>query len=415
MAATIKLGNKDWAARKDFLLAYNDENNNFKPLPFDFTRASSATYVGSDGLIKTSTTAQPRIDFKDNTDGHLLLEPARTNTAINSENSSLYTYRDSVNLSDVAMVTPYGYTSNAVKIEAVAGDNSPIRAASFSLGTYSQNNVITVSAYVKYNGYRYVQFGGYFGNEGARFDLIDGVVTQNLSNVISSSIKKVENDWYKLTTTYTFQNTIGNGNLYAGFVLSTQTNFSHTNSPAGGLYAWGFQAELGSYATSYIPTSGGAVTRAAETCLNGGNNQVINSTEGVLFLNAAVISKNYDFPTISLNDGSNNNKVRIFPVGLGGNNVQVQVDENNNTKAFSATNANYDTTNFNKIAVSWKANNFSMWMNGELGNPSSSGSGNAPVGLNNVDFASPNFYGKIKQLKVYNKALTDSELKTLTT
>ena len=44
-------------------LAYNDENDNFKPLPFDFTRASSATRVNKDGLIETVPSGKPRIDF----------------------------------------------------------------------------------------------------------------------------------------------------------------------------------------------------------------------------------------------------------------------------------------------------------------------------------------------------------------
>lgn len=45
MATTFKFGNGNWAVKEDFALAYNDENSNFKPLPFDFTRASSATRV----------------------------------------------------------------------------------------------------------------------------------------------------------------------------------------------------------------------------------------------------------------------------------------------------------------------------------------------------------------------------------
>ena len=43
MANTLKFGNGEWYGKKDTILAYNDENNNYKPLPFDFSRASSAT------------------------------------------------------------------------------------------------------------------------------------------------------------------------------------------------------------------------------------------------------------------------------------------------------------------------------------------------------------------------------------
>ena len=85
MANTFKFGNGNWAVKDGYALAYNDENNNFKPLPFDFTRASTATTLNRQGLIETVPSGKPRIDFLDNTNGHLLLEPSRTNFLTYSE------------------------------------------------------------------------------------------------------------------------------------------------------------------------------------------------------------------------------------------------------------------------------------------------------------------------------------------
>ena len=79
MANTLKFGNGQWATGNGTALAYNDENANFKPLPFDFTRASSGTTVNQSGLIETVGSGIPRIDFQGNTKGALLLEPSRTN------------------------------------------------------------------------------------------------------------------------------------------------------------------------------------------------------------------------------------------------------------------------------------------------------------------------------------------------
>ena len=90
MANTLKFGNGEWYGKKDTILAYNDENNNYKPLPFDFSRASYATVVNKDGLIETVGSGEPRIDYKDNSKGALLLEPSRTNTAFPSENFSVF-------------------------------------------------------------------------------------------------------------------------------------------------------------------------------------------------------------------------------------------------------------------------------------------------------------------------------------
>ena len=88
MSNTLKLGNGKWATGKDTLLSFSDTNNNYKPLPFSFSRASSGTVVNKDGLIETVGTGKPRIDFKDNTKGSLLLEPQRTNAISYSDTQS---------------------------------------------------------------------------------------------------------------------------------------------------------------------------------------------------------------------------------------------------------------------------------------------------------------------------------------
>jgi hypothetical protein len=79
MANTLKFGNGQWATKVGSTLAYNDEGGNFKPLPFNFTRSTSGTRVNKDGLIEVVTNNKPRIDFLNDSNGALLLEPSRTN------------------------------------------------------------------------------------------------------------------------------------------------------------------------------------------------------------------------------------------------------------------------------------------------------------------------------------------------
>ena len=85
MANTIKFGNENWATKKDSILAYNDENANFKPLPFVTSRASTATRVNKAGLLETVASGVPRVDYLDNSKGSYLLEPASTNLITQSE------------------------------------------------------------------------------------------------------------------------------------------------------------------------------------------------------------------------------------------------------------------------------------------------------------------------------------------
>jgi len=387
---------------------------------FDFARSSTASRVNSDGLIETVASGQARLNYEIeaglvNTKCSLLLEPQRTNTAQYSEDVAVYDYNDSTIRENVQIITPYGYKSQAVKIDAEFGVSSPIRAASFSLGSYSTNDVVTLSGFVKYNGYRYVQFGGYFGSESAIFDLIDGVITQNLSNVISSSMVKFPNDWYKLTVTYTFQNSIGNGYLYAGWVISPESDFSFTNAPSGGIYVWGLQAELGSYATSYIPTNGSTQTRSGETCNGAGTSSILPS-EGILYVEVAALANDTTARRLSISDGTTNNGVEI-----GFTNVTNEIKNRIKSGGSTTANLNYTATNvlnYNKIAFKFKVNDFAVFANGQEVLTDTSGA--VPTGLSELAFdrgdGTQNFYGKIRDIRVYNtKEMTDSEVDILLT
>ena len=87
MANTLKLGAGKWATGNGTVLAFNDENNNFKPLPFTFNRASRATVINQSGLIEEVGAGDPRIDFNDDTKGAanqiLLLNLSNICTSIN--------------------------------------------------------------------------------------------------------------------------------------------------------------------------------------------------------------------------------------------------------------------------------------------------------------------------------------------
>ena len=85
MANTIKFGNGQWATKEDSILAYNDENANFKPLPFVTSRATTATRVNKAGLLETVASGVPRVDYLDNSKGSYLLEPTSRNLISQSE------------------------------------------------------------------------------------------------------------------------------------------------------------------------------------------------------------------------------------------------------------------------------------------------------------------------------------------
>ena len=102
---TLKFGNGEWYGKKDTILAYNDENSNYKPLPFNFERDSRATVINKDGLIEKVGAGMPRIDYKDNSEGALLLEPQRSNLLPYSEDFSQSNW---LNIGSPTITSNYG-------------------------------------------------------------------------------------------------------------------------------------------------------------------------------------------------------------------------------------------------------------------------------------------------------------------
>ena len=115
------------------------------------------------------------------------------------------------------------------------------------------------SRYIRLSSQSTIQGGA------AIFDLQEGTVVS--SNMLSESITPVGNGWYRISVT----NIAASSGVSFSFILWPIIN------AAGNLYVnsasddgkalfetFGMQTEAGSFPTSYIPTSGSAVTRAAD-------------------------------------------------------------------------------------------------------------------------------------------------------
>ena len=84
--ATIKYGEGKWAIGENIALAYNDTNDRFKPLPFNFTRGSEATFVNRQGLIESTNTLGSEI---------------ADNNTISNDNGGVITKNSALNYSAV--------------------------------------------------------------------------------------------------------------------------------------------------------------------------------------------------------------------------------------------------------------------------------------------------------------------------
>ena len=416
MANTLKFGAGQWATKEGSTLAYNDENNNFKPLPFNFERGSSATVVNKDGLIETVGSGQPRIDYKDDSNGALLLEPSRTNLITYSEDFS------NGNWAKYGTTVTSGFTSpdgslNAFKL---------VEDTNNSKHFISRNNLFTpdgvtrdYSIFVKEGEKRYIFITNVTTTNNdincAVFDTRDGVFTNtnNPTYISNRNVTTLSNGWYRIDFTSNV-NSFSYDNFYIGISSSeTMSGVSYQGDGTSGVYIYGAQLEEGSYPTSYIPTQGSAVTRLAEISVTQTPpSGIINSSEGVFYAEMSALSNDGASRYISLSNGSTSNRVVLR--FNSSNEISGFVFSGTTQASFS-----YDVNilNKNKVALKWKQNDFALWVNGiEVGTDTS---GVPPINLSLLRFEDgadngQYFYGNVKEIKLYNTALTDAELIALT-
>ena len=347
---------------------------------FDFTRNSSATRINKDGLIETVASGVSRLNYP-MIDGVVsgcpshILEPSRTNLLQYSEDFTSNWNLDGVTVLSNNSISPDG-SLNADKITFVSGNERLYYIVSTSSAVFS--------VYLK-------------GEDGKEVRIRNG------SGFIKTNIRLTEN-WER----------------YEVFIDEANTNIQIENINSEYVYAWGAMLEAGSYTTSYIPTNGSTVTRSAETANGSGDAATFNDSEGVLMAEIAYLkdrgtSSPFKVERISISDATDTNRLFISNTAIAN---QIQVFVRNSTGiSFNKTVTISDNTLYNKIVLKYKANDFSLWINGfelELDNTYSY----LPSGLNVLKFegasGSYDFYGNTKQIQYFDTALTDTDLEELT-
>jgi len=347
--------------------------------------------------IPTTTTAVsvgmlanvPRIDYTGGGCGKLLLEPQRSNAVTQSE-GNLATYP-----------TQGGNLTNAVT--SILGFNNSIQVGNNSQLSYVYKSAPTTSG-IQSAISVFVQM-----DDNTQPIIGTSTITGDFAFVISGAI-----------STSVSITRIGTTNVWrcVGLYTSTNTNGSYglikyTSQSARGFRFSGIQVEQNvSYPTSYIPTSGTAVTRVADSASKSGISSLINSAEGVLYAEISAFDDTL-VKSITLGDGTSSNRIQLFyfnGVSIYGACVVGGVSQ-------ASIFTNIDVSTNIKVAFKYKINDFALWVNGvEVGIDTN---GTVPTGLNTLRFdngvGASNFYGNVQNLMVFPSALSDTDLATLTT
>jgi hypothetical protein len=312
-----------------------------------------------------------------------------------------------VNINTNTVLAPDGTITADEQIETTGNATH----LSFQNTTVSNAATVSLSLFVKRKNTRYCILLENATGKRIGFNFDTGLIEFKSSN-IETFVEQFTDGWYRIGFTCTVPSTSA---IFRVYNTPDGTTISYTGDDVSGFYLWGAQLEAGDYATSYIPTNGSTVTRSADVANNSGNADLFNDSEGVLYAEIAALANDGTTRRFSISDGSYSNRITL------------ELDETSNTlKAFiiSANTTYYspsevlsNITNYNKTAIKYKQNDFSLWINGfefDVDN-----SGNTPINLSQMQFADGNgsdapFYGKAKELAVFKEALTDAELESLT-
>ena len=352
-----------------------------------------------------------RVDY-DGTASSLLAEPQRTNLLTYSEDfsSGIWGNYNSTVTSSVT-TAPDGLLSGS-KFSGTAD----VTAHTLFLNAYTvvASNDYTYSVFAKKNESNFIQIntGSGFSNLYANFDLDNGVVGN--FNTLDANIESYSNGWFKCSVKANSSTTTGQTTFSIIESLTDARNPSF-NALNKSVYIWGAQLEEGSYATSYIPTSGSTVTRNQDTFTRDGIGSLINDSEGVLFAEISRTEDESNYRLLGLDNGTSQNYIKI---GFGNNNGNfwIRALVNGVTVINSDNVVSNNANQFYKIAVRYKSGDSVIYIDGVpvLTSSTTFSSGT----FTDLDFThftgSSHFFGKVKQLQVYNTALTDEQLTSLT-
>ena len=170
-----------------------------------------------------------------------------------------------------------------------AGSGSFLRRGPFTTDTATQK---TVSAFAKKIDSDYFNLTTFDGTDGNRywFNIANGTVASTAVvgagyTGVSAAIQSIGNGWYRCSMTFT-RKAVANENVFLSFCdadASLNISISKVNGFGGAQY------ENGAFASSYIPTTTAAVTRASDQ-LQYGSSGNMDWAKGTMYAEISITS-----------------------------------------------------------------------------------------------------------------------------
>jgi hypothetical protein len=368
-----------------------------------YTPTSGQAITNYIPVLQTAASGEARFDHDPITGESkgLLIEEQRTNLLARSENFSnaVSWIQNKVHLDSNTIVAPDGTLSGTKMIPDTAGGQH-IRTTLSATG-------VTFSVYAKAAELSYLDLGDTAYYTFAVFDLTNGTATVGV-NGNTAGIEDVGNGWYRCWA-YT-SSSITEPRIY------TQGN---DYDSIQGIYIWGAQLEVGSFPTSYIPTSGSQVTRSKDEAKMLGTNfsDWYRQDEGTMYANYISSSSENAAAAFSLDNGSTTQRIILFNDNSNSSNATASfITTYNGSSSGSVSFGNSALNSQHKMAGAYKVNDYGgSFDNDNLGTDST---GAVPIVnraiIGNSSNGGHTLNGHIKKVAYYPARLSNSELQALT-
>jgi hypothetical protein len=395
-----------------------------KGTDFGVTRAGVKNVIGRDGVLTEIPANTPATEFSNGVLKGTLIEPARTNLFLRSEEfDDEYWTKTNLNTTGTppwvnVAVAPDG-TTTAEKLiaDTTVGSHRVLRAIGVVAGS-----AYTFSIYVKKSQYDFVSVVT-GGSSGAVLSTRTSIVNLTNGTIVSETVvgqtKVIDanNGWYRIAVTTAVTGGSGAPPFSVG-ALDNSAGTDFAGNDSDGIFIWGAQIEASSVVTSYIRTTITTITQPADVITATGVSGLIGQTEGTVLLEVDLragksntariitVADNNFVNGFILNQRTQNDFEVIFRVN----------DVNLSTRIFSG---NIVTGKY-RIGIKYQlGESFNLFVNGsKLADGNVFSGFSSPLDrfyLGTRQQGDVQFNDTTPQALIFKQALTDQEIQTWTT
>ena len=341
----------------------------------------------------------PRLDYSNGSCPSLLVEPQRTNLALYSEQFNNAAWQNNGPWITPNTTTAPDGTLTADTLAASQAQNN------WQAINASINTTYTLSLYVKLGTATNLCL---IVNNQSAWNTIGGQ-SFNSANGLNTST------WTRISYTFTTPSTLPFGGINFHIGGNAETGLTQST---GTVFIWGAQLELGSYPTSYIPTTSAAVTRNADRVYKTGISALIGQTEGVMFCDFVCVNNSSYCDVMAIGTDGTTGVMELQINGAASNTLRATYFYGGFVANIPAL-ATLTIGQRYKAAFAYKTNDFVFYLNGVQQGTDTSGtvvSGMSEVSLNGYNSSTANKENAlINSAILFPTRLTNAELISLTT